>query len=265
MTSEQASIVNYSVVIPAYNEQGNIKPLLERIEKVMADVEGTYEIVIVDNGSFDGTPVILDELVGKYPSLVIVTLSRNFGYDGAITTGLEYAQGSWVIIMDGDQQDPPEVIPEFIEKAKEGYSIVYGIRVKRTEGWIVALQMKTFYHCCGSIYGLLPGMVKMGVDILNPVQCSAANMEPRRLKREFGDKLVFWGAGMDTQKTFPFGTEDEVREEVAERIRIFAPGGGFVFNAIHNIQANVPPRNITAAFETATEMGQYPIETKVTA
>jgi dolichol-phosphate mannosyltransferase len=146
MTSEQVSIVNYSVVIPAYNEQGNIKPLLERIEKVMAGVEGTYEIVIVDNGSIDGTPVILDELVKKYPSLVIVTLSRNFGYDGAVTTGLEYAQGSWVIIMDGDQQDPPEVIPEFIEKAREGYSIVYGIRVKRTEGWIIALMMKTFYH-----------------------------------------------------------------------------------------------------------------------
>ena len=108
MTSEQPSIFNYSVVIPAYNEQNNIKPLLERIEKVMADVDGTYEIVIIDNGSFDGTPAILNELVGKYPSLVIVTLSRNFGYDGAITTGLEYAQGSWISIMDGDQQDPPE-------------------------------------------------------------------------------------------------------------------------------------------------------------
>ena len=146
MTSEQVSTVNYSVVIPAYNEQGNIKPLLERIEKVMAGVEGTYEIVIVDNGSFDGTPVILNEFVGKYPSLVIVTLSRNFGYDGAITTGLEYARGSWVIIMDGDQQDPPEVIPQLIDKAKEGYDIVYGVRAKRTERWFLALQIKIFYR-----------------------------------------------------------------------------------------------------------------------
>ena len=146
MTSEQASIFNYSVVIPAYNEQGNIKPLLERIEKIMADVDGTYEIVIVDNGSFDGTPAILNELVGKYPSLVIVTLSRNFGYDGAITTGLEYARGSWVIIMDGDQQDPPEVIPQLIDKTMEGYDIVYGIRAKRTESWFLALQMLIFYR-----------------------------------------------------------------------------------------------------------------------
>jgi len=80
-----------------------------------------------------------------FPSLVIVTLSHNFGYDGAITTGLEYAQGSWISIMDGDQQDPPEVIPEFIEKARERYSIVYGICEKHTEGLYVALQMKTFY------------------------------------------------------------------------------------------------------------------------
>jgi len=121
-------------------------------------------------------------------------------------------------------------------------------------------RMKTFYHCCGSIYGLLPGMVEMGVDILNPVQCSAANMEPRRLRREYGDKLVFWGGGVDTQHTFPFGSEDEVREEVAERVRIFAPGGGFVFNPIHNIQANIPPRNIIAAYETAANAGHYPIE-----
>jgi len=109
-------------------------------------MDGTYEIVIVDNGSFDGTPAILDELVGKYPSLVIVTLSRNFGYDGAITTGLEYARGSWVIIMDGDQQDPPEVIPQLIDKTMEGYDIVYGIRAKRTESWFLALQMLIFYR-----------------------------------------------------------------------------------------------------------------------
>jgi len=148
----------------------------------------------------------------------------------------------------------------------EAFEAIFVPNYKTINHWVHEnTQMKTFYHCCGSIYRFLPGMIEMGVDILNPVQCSAANMEPRHLKREFGDKLVFWGGGMDTQKTLPFGTEDEVREEVAERIRIFAPCGGFVFNAVHNIQANVPPRNITAAFETAAEMGQYPIETKVTA
>jgi len=145
MSIEENSIVNYSLVIPAYNEEENIKPLVARIEQVMSKINATYEIVIVDNGSYDNTLNILEELIGKHPSLVIVTLSRNFGYDGAITTGLEYARGSWVIIMDGDQQDPPEVIPQFIEKAKEGFSIVYGIRAKRTEGWFLSMQMKAFY------------------------------------------------------------------------------------------------------------------------
>jgi len=145
----------------------------------------------------------------------------------------------------------------------EAFDTIFVPNYKTINDWVHEnTRMKTFYHCCGSIYGFLPGMVEMGVDILNPIQCSAANMDPRRLKREYGDKLVFWGGGIDTQKTFPFGTEDEVREEVAERIGIFAPGGGFVFNAIHNIQANVPARNIITAFETAANVGRYPIEEK---
>ena len=146
MTPDQKSLVSYSIVIPAYNEQENVGPLLERLERVMVNLVGTYEIVIVDNGSFDGTPIILEELATTHQSLVIVTLSRNFGYEGAIVAGLEYTRGDWVVIMDGDQQDPPEIIPEFIQKAKEGYSIVYGIRNKRTEGWFLAFQMKLFYR-----------------------------------------------------------------------------------------------------------------------
>jgi hypothetical protein len=118
---------------------------------------------------------------------------------------------------------------------------------------------KTFYHCCGSIYHLIPSFIEAGVDILNPVQCSAANMEPERLKREFGDKLVFWGGGVDTQRTLPFGTADEVRQEVRERIRIFAPGGGYVFNPIHNVQAKTPVENVLAMFEAAREHGRYPV------
>lgn len=85
-------------------------------------------------------------------------------------------------------------------------------------------------------------------------------MYPESLKREFGEKLVFWGGGCDTQKTLPFGKPEEIREEVRERIRIFAPGGGFVFNQIHNIQQGTPPENITVMFESVLESGKYPIE-----
>jgi uroporphyrinogen-III decarboxylase len=115
------------------------------------------------------------------------------------------------------------------------------------------------YHSCGSVYHLMPSFIEAGIDILNPVQCSAAEMEPERLKREFGDQIVFWGGGVDTQKTLPFGTPDEVRQEIAERMRIFAPGGGYVFNTVHNIQAGTPLENILAVFDAARDFGRYPI------
>ena len=133
---------------------------------------------------------------------------------------------------------------------------------KQINDWVHAnTSWKTFFHTCGSIYHLIPSFIEAGVDVLNPVQCSAANMEPHRLKQEFGDEVVFWGGGVDTQKTLPFGTPDEVRQEVAERIRIFAPGGGYVFNSIHNIQAKTPVENVLAMFESAREHGRYPIAT----
>jgi len=118
---------------------------------------------------------------------------------------------------------------------------------------------KTIFHCCGSIYNLIPDFIEAGVDVLNPVQCSAANMEPDRLKSEFGDDLVFWGGGVDTQRTLPFGTPEEVKREVADRIRIFAPGGGYVFNPIHNVQAKTPVENLLAMFAATREHGRYPV------
>jgi uroporphyrinogen decarboxylase len=110
-----------------------------------------------------------------------------------------------------------------------------------------------FLHSCGSIYPLIPDLITAGIDILNPVQTSAKNMDPKRLKEEFGNQITFWGGGCDTQRVLPFATPDEVAQHVRERLEIFAPGGGFVFNPIHNIQADVPPENITAMFNAALE------------
>jgi hypothetical protein len=125
---------------------------------------------------------------------------------------------------------------------------------KRVNGWIHKhTSWKTFMHCCGGIAPLLDAVVEAEFDILNPVQCSAKGMDPRVLKRDYGDKLVFWGGGVDTQKTLPFGTPQEVRDEVRERIEIFGPGGGFVFCTIHNIQANTPIENVLAMFEVVRE------------
>jgi uroporphyrinogen-III decarboxylase len=99
----------------------------------------------------------------------------------------------------------------------------------------------------------MPDLIEAGFDIFNPVQCSAAKMDPRTLKEKFGSQVTFWGGAVDTQKTLPFGTADDVRREARERISIFNPGGGFVFNTIHNVQAGVPVENLLALYETARE------------
>jgi len=112
---------------------------------------------------------------------------------------------------------------------------------------------KIFIHSCGAIYDLIPDLIEAGFDVLNPVQVSANGMDAKMLKQEFGKVLVFWGGGVDTQKTLPFGTPEEIYREVRERIDIFSDGGGFVFNTIHNIQSNVPTENILAMFRAVND------------
>jgi len=131
---------------------------------------------------------------------------------------------------------------------------------KRVNDWIHEnTSWKTFIHSCGSIEPLIPEFIDAGFDILNPVQTSAANMDPRMLKRKYGEKITFWGGGIDTQHTLPFGTPEEVRSEVRERIRIFAPGGGYVFNTIHNVQPRIPVENVLAMYRALRDFGEYPI------
>jgi len=112
---------------------------------------------------------------------------------------------------------------------------------------------KSFIHSCGSVAALIPDFIEAGFDILNPVQTSAAGMEARGLKAQFGADLTFWGGGVDTQKTLPFGTPEQVRADVRERMAIFGAGGGFVFNSIHNIQARTPVENLLALYEAVNK------------
>ncbi len=133
--------------------------------------------------------------------------------------------------------------------SKDAYRELYSPYYRRINRAIHEnTDWKTFKHSCGSIFDLIGDFIDDGFDILNPVQCSAANMDPATLKREFGGKIVFWGGGADTQRTLPFGTPDEVYNEVRRRIEIFNDGGGFVFNTVHNIQANTPIENLLAMF-----------------
>jgi uroporphyrinogen decarboxylase len=116
---------------------------------------------------------------------------------------------------------------------------------------------KIFFHSCGAIRPVIPDLIEIGVDILNPVQVSARGMDSAELKREYGNDLVCWGGGVDTQNILGNGTPQQVRDEVKRRITDLMPGGGFVFAAVHNIQQNVPPENILAMWETLQEFGAY--------
>jgi hypothetical protein len=130
-------------------------------------------------------------------------------------------------------------------------------RYKALNDWVHRnTRWKTFKHSCGAIVPLLPSIIESGFDILNPVQCSATGMEAPELKRRFGDQLVFWGGGVDTQRVLPFGTADEVRRQVIERCEAFSEKGGFVFDAIHNVQALTPVANIAAMLEAVREFNR---------
>lgn len=121
----------------------------------------------------------------------------------------------------------------------------------------LAPRARLFFHSCGNVRPLLPDFIELGVDILNPVHIRASGMEPAVLKRDFGKDIAFWGGGVDTQEVLPFGTPQQVKDEVKRNVEALAPGGGFVFSTVHNIQADVPPRNIVATWEAVQEFGGY--------
>jgi uroporphyrinogen decarboxylase len=120
-------------------------------------------------------------------------------------------------------------------------------------------------HSCGAIRTIIPDLIEIGVDIINPVQVSAASMDSAELKAEFGTDITFWGGGVDTQGVLGSGTPGQVRDEVRRRIGDLAPGGGFVFASVHNIQANVPPENAAAMWEAVERHGGYPLPAPVVA
>ncbi len=120
-----------------------------------------------------------------------------------------------------------------------------------------APAVKLMFHSCGNVRPIIPDLIEMGVDILNPVHITATGMEPVQLKKDFGKDIVFWGGGVDTQNVLPSGTPTEVMDDVKRNIDALAPGGGFVFSTVHNIQSEVPPQNIVAMLEALKEFGNY--------
>lgn len=158
------------------------------------------------------------------------------------------------VVMMGDDiggQSGPLFRPEFYRK-------IVKPRQKKLIRHIKSLtDAKVWYHTCGSVAEYIPDLLDNGIDILNPVQISARGMDPADLKARYGDRLTFWGGAIDTQHVLPFASPNEIREHVRRNLEIFKPGGGYVFNNVHNIQAGVPAENMIALFDSALEFGGY--------
>lgn len=144
-------------------------------------------------------------------------------------------------------QQGPFISPKAYRNLFMPFHVEVNNWIHRNTSW------KSFIHSCGSVYALIPDFIEAGFDILNPVQTSAGEMDAQRLKERFGDQITFWGGGIDTQHTLPFGKPEEIRDEVRKRIEIFRKDGGFVFNTIHNVQARVPQENLLALYEAFAE------------
>ena len=158
-----------------------------------------------------------------------------------------------VVVFEDDlgMQDRPLLSPELYRKIIKPYhEKLYRFAKSHFDGYLML-------HTDGFVSPFIPDFIEMGIDILNPIQISAIGMDTKDLKREYGQDIVFWGGGCESQKILPFGSPEDVREDVKRRINDLAPGGGFVFSPVHNIQTEVPPENIVALFEAARMYGSY--------
>ncbi|MDR3621598.1 MAG: glycosyltransferase family 2 protein [Paludisphaera borealis] len=143
-----------SVVAPLYNEHENVDELYRRTSAALAAIGLDYEILLVDDGSRDATPDLIDDLRRRDPRVVVLRLSRNFGHQAAVSAGLDHARGAAVVVIDGDLQDPPELIAAFVDKWREGYEVVYAVRRGRKEGWVKRLGYHAFYRLLSAISDL---------------------------------------------------------------------------------------------------------------
>ncbi len=200
-----------SVIAPCFNEAPCLEELTRRLDTVLSRMVETYEIILIENGSSDGSWEVIQALSEKYRWLRSVRLSRNFGYQGAIEAGLRAARGSWVVVIDGDLQDPPETIPHLWERAKAGYDVVYGIRRKRKEGFVLVLAFRLYYRLLARL-----SKVKMPLDasefcifserVAHAIcSCSETNRSQRSLRAWVG----FTQTGVEYERDARYGGESK--------------------------------------------------------
>ncbi|OGO09996.1 MAG: hypothetical protein A2Y93_15775 [Chloroflexi bacterium RBG_13_68_17] len=242
-------------------DPGRFRGLQEQVNAAWRRGEKAIMMTIAPAGSWEHTWT----LRGPQQALTDLILERDL-YEAILERTVEFQLAQWGRVLDliGDRidvaalsddlgtQDGPMMSPRL-------YREIFKPRLSRITSLIHSRSCaKVYIHTDGSVYAFLPDLIEAGIDIINPVQTECRDMQPEKLKREFGRSLVFWGAGCNT-RVFEFGSPDEVRSEAREAIRQLAPGGGYVFAPIHNIQPQVPPQNVVALFETAQQCGTYPI------
>ncbi len=251
-------IVNYPWPDP--EDPGRYRGLVERAKELRANTDcaivlnsasGFVHVSQYLRGFQDWfTDLLLD------PNLAVALMDAICEINMAIATkALSLVRDYVDIVLTGDDvghQNGPLVSPELYRKLiKPGHKRYFDMVNSLTDA-------KVLYHSCGDVYPFIPDFIEMGIDVLNPIQVSAAEMDPARLKKEYGDEMAFWG-GVDSFRVLPFGTVEDVQREVELRIQQMAHGGGYIVNAVHNIQPDVPSENIVAMFDHAREYGRYPL------
>lgn len=238
---------------------------LDAVEAACIDIKRSGDYPVIVGGYGSGMLELVLWLQGYdqgYMNLLVNRPVTEAILEQVVRLKITYAEallarvGPYVdIFYNGDDlglQDGPMIRVEWFRDLLADRYVAYHEAIKRA-----APQAKIFFHTCGSVRALLPDLIATGIDILNPVQVNAAGMgDTAALKRDFGDALTFWG-GIDTQRVMPRGTPQAVKDEARRRIDDLAPGGGYVLNTSHNIQADVPPENILALVEALDEYGWY--------
>jgi uroporphyrinogen decarboxylase len=245
---------------PDVKDRGRVSGLRERVEKLRNETDYAVFPEIGGPGMFEGAWFLrgmerfMMDMIGERDiaeALLDRVLEIMIGF---YDTYLDEIGDLIDIVPTGDDlggQLGPLMNPELYRDLIKPRQRELIAAIKRKTG------AKVFFHICGDFVPFLDDLIEVGVDIVNPVQLTALNVGATELKTEWGDRVVFWGGGCDTQRILPFGTVAEVRQEVRERIRDFAPGGGFIFSQVHDIQAHTPPENIEAMLRAAIEYGKY--------
>jgi len=245
---------------PEMDDPRRISGLRELAERYRA---AGYGVVLKD--PFAGIFEMAQRIVGMESCLIMMAADRKLA-DALFEKLLELKLSFWDMALPR-LSDVVDVVAQFDDYGTQASQLISPrmfrqqlkprLRILFERVRELAPDAKRFFHSCGNVRPLLLDFVEIGVDILNPVHIRATGMAPAALKRDFGDALVFWGGGVDTQGVLPTGTPQEVKDDVRRNVEALAPGGGFVFNTVHNIQADVPPENMVAMWEALQEYGVY--------